>query len=431
MHTFKKLSLVLSLTVPGAAFAAAGDLDVTFGSAGKVSSVIPTSKIGIQPADGKLLVVDSESSNFRLARYLPGGTLDVVFGTNGVVTSDIRSVMYNIADTGQLGGNDFSADGAYDVAMQADGKILVAGYTFHTNPPTGLANSDNIVVVRYLTNGLVDTTFGTNGVAMAEVLKAGNATHDRGYALAVQTNGAIVVAGEMYEGTKAGDFVTVRFTSTGVLDTTFASTGYKLTSLSSYLDTARDVVIQGDGKIVVAGEKSNISPSSFGVVRYNANGTADTTFGPGGIRSVVFSTATNSNSSAYNVAVQSDGKMVVGGYSYTTTTQGDYALARFNANGTLDTTFDGDGKVTTNFGGSETGADVMIQGNGKIVMVGTAGLLGMGLTRYNTNGSLDTTFGSGGKVTNASISGGVDGLIQSDGKIVAAGGGFLARFLAQ
>ena len=163
--------------------------------------------------------------------------------------------------------------------------------------------------------------------------------------------------------------------------------------------------------------------------RYNSNGTADTTFGPGGIRSVNF--ASSSTNRAHGVAVQSNAKLVVGGMSYTTTTKADYAVARFNSNGTLDSTFDGDGKLTTNFGGSETGADVMIQGDDKTVMVGTAGIQGMGLTRYNINGSLDTTFGNGGKVTNAGVSAGMDGLIQGDGKIVAAGGGDILRFLAQ
>ena len=275
----------------------------------------------------------------------------------------------------------------------------------------------------------MDASFGKNGVAVASVLKAGLAINDRGYGMAVQANGAIVVTGEYYQDSNVGDFVTVRFTSAGVMDTSFAGTGYKITSLSSSQDIARDVAIQADGKIVVVGDKANVGTVSFGVVRYNSNGTPDTTFGPGGIRSVNFASSTTNR--AYGVAVQSNAKLVVGGWSYTTATNADFALARFNSNGSLDSTFDADGKVTTNFGASETGSDVMVQADGKIVMVGTAGIQGMGLTRYNTNGSLDGTFGSGGKVTNASVSSGHDGLIQGDGKIVAADGGAMLRFLAQ
>ena len=419
MHTFTKLGLVLGLVVPSSVFAAAGDLDVTFGSSGKVTTTIGTTKLGVQPADGKLLVLGT-GLDFRIARYYPDGVLDTTFGVSGVVTTDIDSIRYNIS------GN--SVEEAFDIAVQADGKILVAGYYWNQSPPPGQPSTDDIVVVRYNSNGSIDTTFGTNGVAIASVLKSGLAIHDRGYALAVQSNGAIVVTGEYMQDSNVGDFVTVRFTSSGVMDTTFASTGYKITSLSSSQDVARDVAIQADGKIVVVGDKSSTGTISFGVVRYNTNGTADTTFGPSGIRTVNF--ASSSTNRAYGVAIQSNGKLVVGGQSYTTATNSDFAAARFNTNGTLDSTFDSDGKVTTNFGAAEIAADVMIQADGKIVMVGNAGS-GTGLARYNTNGSLDTTFGSGGKVTNTTVSGAVDGLIQADGKILSAGGGSILRFLAQ
>jgi uncharacterized delta-60 repeat protein len=428
MNLFSRISLMAGLIIPCTVFAAAGDVDVTFGSGGVATSVIGARKIALQPADGKLLAVGTSSyDNFQLARYYPDGTVDLAFGSNGVVTTDIDQTRFQIPPTGNPGEDSYSRDDAFDVAVQADGKILVAGYFRNTNPPPGVAGSDDFVVVRYTANGVVDTTFGVNGVAVAAVLKAGIPTEDRGYALAVQADGKIVVTGEHYEGTKWGDFVTVRFTSTGAMDTTFAGTGYKITSLSEFQDTARDVVIQADGKIVVVGDKSSVGTTSFGVVRYNANGTPDTTFGPSGIRSINFGSSTTNR--AYNAAVQSNGKLVVGGYSYTTATNTDFALARFNTNGTLDTTFDGDGKVTTHFGGSEEGYDVLIQGDGKIVMVGSGYVTNsrIALARYNTNGSLDTTFGSGGKVMNAIQSGAIDGLLQN-GKIVTNG---LVHFLTQ
>lgn len=409
---------ILAGIVPVETFAAAGALDSTFGSGGIVNSNVGIVDVAIQ-SDGKLVVVGTSFNyDFHVARYNSNGTLDTTFGVNGVVTTDLRNTIY-----GTTTGN--STEEAFNIAVQADGKILAAGYYWNTVTPT---STDDIAVVRYLSNGSVDTSFGTNGVALASVFKAGNAVSERGYGMAIQGDGKIVVVGEHPQDSNVGDYVTVRFTAAGAMDTSFAGTGYVITSLTSSQDVARDVAIDSNGKIVVAGDRGNTGDINFGIIRYNANGTADTSFGPSGIRSVSFSTNTDR---AYGVAIGASNKVVVGGYRYTTATNADFALARLNSGGTLDTTFDSDGKVTTDFGAADPGSDVMIQSDGKIVMVGTAGVQGFGVSRYNTNGSLDASFGSGGKVITPGTISARAGLIQSDGKIVAAGGNHIVRYLGQ
>ena len=201
----------------------------------------------------------------------------------------------------------------------------------------------------------------------------------------------------------------------GDLDTTFDGDGKVTTNFTAGDDVARGVAIQSDGKIVTAGSAGNTP--DFALARYNTDGSLDITFdGDGKVTTDIFF-----GDSAHGVAIQSDGKIVAVGDSV------DFALARYNADGSLDTTFDGDGKVTTSFTAGEARArGVAIQADGKIVAVGEVGVnpnLDFALARYNADGSLDTTFGVNGLVTTEFN--GTDRArgvaIQSDGKIVAVG----------
>ena len=228
-------------------------------------------------------------------------------------------------------------------------------------------------------------------------------------------------------------------TGPGDLDTTFG-TGGKVTTDFGGSPVGFSVAIQSDGKIVVAGYSNVGGTFGFALARYNTNGSLDATFGTGG----KVTTNYGGDDRGYSLAIQSDGKIVVAGYSNAGGTF-DFALARYNTNGSLDTSFSAGGKVTTDFGGSDDlGRSVALQGDGKIVVAGDSNVgstFDFALARYNTNGSLDTSFGAGGKVTTdfgGSGDGGRSVALQGDGKIVVAGnaavGGTadfaLARYLA-
>ena len=201
----------------------------------------------------------------------------------------------------------------------------------------------------------------------------------------------------------------------GTLDPTFGSGGIVTTDVGDYCTT---VAIQSDGKIVVAG--TGIYVGDFALARFNTDGSLDTGFGADGKVTTDF----GSHDTPRSVAVQEDGKIILAGSS-----AGDFAIARYNHNGSLDPGFGAAGKVTTDFGASETGNSVAVQDDNKIVAAGYSSLgseLGSNfvLARYNSDGSLDTGFGSGGKVT-TSFGGRAYGssvAVQDDGKIVVAGG---------
>jgi len=208
------------------------------------------------------------------------------------------------------------------------------------------------------------------------------------------------------------------------MDTTFLSGGGIVTTDVGGRDFGSSIVLQSDAKIIVAGESSGGGDGGFALVRYNADGSLDTTFdGDGKVR-----TDFGGLEYATSVALQSDGKIIVVGYNgLSSSGGGDFAVVRYNADGSFDTTFDGDGKVTTNLGGWDRAESVTVESGGKILVVGYA-VSGSGggdyaLVRYNTDGSIDTTFGVGGKVITNVGAGDVahSVIVQSDNKIVVIG----------
>ena len=219
--------------------------------------------------------------------------------------------------------------------------------------------------------------------------------------------------------------------ASGALDATFGIGGKVTTDFAGDSDEARGVVLQPDGKIVAAGaantegSRDRGSGGDFALARYNPNGALDATFGTGGKVTTDFN---GDDDAAFGVVLQPDGKIVAAGAAKTSYRGQDFALARYNPNGTLDATFGTGGKVTTDFNGDDDAAfGVVLQPDGKIVAAGAAKTSYRGqdfaLARYNPNGTLDATFGTGGKVT-TDFNGddaafGV--VLQPDGKIVAAG----------
>ncbi len=312
------------------------------------------------------------------------GALDPTFGSDGKVTTD-------------FGGY----EKGHALAIQTDGKLLVAGYA------AGQAN-DDFALVRYNNDGSLDSTFDTDGFVTTDL-----GSYDYGYALTIQGDGKIVVAG--YSGSDNVDFTVVRYNNDGSLDTTFDMDGFVTTDLGSN-DYGRALAIQDDGKIVVAGY-SGTDNVDFALVRDNNDGSLDTTFDTDGKITTDFGGEDN----GLALLIQADGKLLVAGYAAGQNND-DFALARYNADGSLDTTFDQDGFAINNLGANDYGYALAIQNDSKILVFGSSGT-DFALTRYNADGSLDTTFDQDGFAVN-DLGGNDYGyalVVQSDGKILAAG----------
>ena len=299
------------------------------------------------------------------------------------------------------------------VAAQRDGKIVVAGYA-------EVGRGDQFALVRYNSDGSLDTSLNSSGKVTTAV---GTGTC-KGEGVASQDDGKIVVAGYSFNAGGQSCFTVLRYSADGSLDTSFADSGKVVTSVAKN-GSADSVAMQGDGKIVVAGNSFiDGGNNDFAVVRYNANGTLDTTFNQTGKATADF----GAHDLGHSVAVHGDGRIVVAGYS-TNESKKQCALACFKANGNLDTSFNGTGKVTTNFGGDgdAEGQGVATQSDGKTVVVGYATVAGVqrfAVERYKTDGALDTSFGGTGRVLTAvgiSGSNAAGVALQKDGKIVVAG----------
>ncbi|MGW9069779.1 calcium-binding protein [Streptomyces yangpuensis] len=396
------LGLALAVALPGAALAAPGDLDPSFGGGdGVVTTDLGAAEAAadtvVQP-DGKVVAVGSDATdffgNFAAVRYNPDGSLDTTFGDGGTVSTDIA------------GGSD-SAEG---VALQADGKIVVVGVS--ENLEGGVAW---FTVVRYNPDGSLDTTFDGDGKAVTDL---GGGGADRGSDVAVQADGKIVAAGGV-----GGVFALARYNAAdGSLDTTFDGDGKVFTEFGGLQEgsTAYALALQPDGRIVAAGDTTEGLVRDFALARYNADGSPDTTFSGDGRTTTDF----GSMDTAQDVVVQSDGRIVAAGGS----SPGRFALARYHADGTPDTSFSGDGRVTTDLGGPQGGGsahDVVQQSDGRLVAAG-GGNGDFALARYHTDGSPDTGFGGGDGAVSTNF-GGADlarsVALLTDGRIVAVGGG--------
>jgi uncharacterized delta-60 repeat protein len=396
------VGLALGQAVP--AMAAAGDLDTTFSGDGKVATNFTSGDdfawdVAIQ-SDGKIVAAGRTPDRFALVRYNADGTLDTSFSGDGKVTSYFTS----------------GVDAATSVAIQSDGKIVAAG--------RAAGSGGRFAIARYTTGGRLDATFDGDGKKTTNFTTGEDLARD----VAIQSDSKIVAAGRA--GGSGGRFALVRYNSNGSLDTSFSGDGKLTTNFTTGDDWANEVAIQPDGKIVAAGRAGG-SGGRFALVRYNSNGSLDTSFSGDGKLTTDF---TAGSDIATSVAIQPDGKIVAAGRSGGS--GGRFALARYSSNGSLDTSFNGVGKKTTNFTSGEDFAwDVAIQADGRIVAAGTAAAgFHFALTRYNDDGSLDASFGTSGKLT-TDFTSGIDvatgvAIQADDGNIVAAGrvGGSGGRF---
>jgi uncharacterized delta-60 repeat protein len=391
------------------------------------------------------------ASDFAVVRLEPDGTMDTSFGTGGMVTIDIGATDPN------TGLPIHTYDSASGVAIQSDGEIVVSGTTIvPPSNPNGYSD-DNFAVTRLNPDGSIDTSFGTNGRSSANFPVVNpspyftSTSYDTATSLALAPDGKIVVEGSTLSDflNEFDDFAVARFNTDGSLDSSFGTGGLVYQDLNQAnpgtIDDAYALLVQTDGKIVLGGEQGpnpygNPSPGpNWALLRLNLDGTNDSSFGTNGL---VLTPVPNmpQTDALSGIALQSDSRIVAVGFNQVTNFTGgnfinsnDVVLARYNTDGSLDTSFGSGGMVEVNPPVDHlSGYAVALQSSdGKIVVVGQdftdppfhAGFL---VQRYNTDGSTDASYGSGGQTT-TNFDGArnepnvVKPLVLPDGKIVVAG----------
>lgn len=349
-----------------------GTLDTAFGEAGKavvdVGGHYDAAYSMALQSDGKIIIAGTSNdasgyADFSLIRLGADGALDATFGTGGKAIIDIDG--YDIG---------------YSVALQSDGKIVLAGRSFNANP--------NFSVIRLDSDGALDTSFSTGGKAVFDLSAA-----DYGYALAIQADGKILIAGRSNGAGPAIGFSIIRLSADGTMDASFNGDGK---ALIGAFDFGYSIALQADGKILVAGDSvDNHGASDFGIIRLNADGSLDTAFGTSG-KTICGIGSYDDNAQA--IALQADGKILVAGY--TRNSGVDFAVIRLNVDGTLDDTFGTDAKTTIDIDGEDYAYSMALQGDGKIILAGNSvnastNRSNFSVVRLNANGTADATFADG------------------------------------
>lgn len=410
---FARFIILIFTTLGGlSTLALSGDLDQSFGKDGKIiTDFFGRTDVGkniLIDGNKKILISGSAtkvstSDHFALARYNDDGSLDASFGLGGKVT------------TSKIADNKYVSEGIDGLGLQSDGKIVACGRGF-------FESNSGLALVRYNEDGSLDNSFGTDGVVFTFDAEEQNFP----LALAIDaTDKIIVVAAAFKQHPESSSFAVFRFNADGSLDNSFGREGRVTTKVAPGNDVPRAVKIDAEGRIIAAGFSGN---SKFTVVRYSSQGVLDSSFGQNGIATIVFNAGGTDTLNA--LAIQADGKIVVGGDvqvgSYAGLRMIDFGLARLSSQGQLDLSFNNTGKQITHF--VEPAASSLwaltIQPDGKIIGVGDASLVnGLGVARYNIDGSLDQSFGQAGKqiipFKGTSHWEGVS--LQPDGKIVAGG----------
>lgn len=424
----KKIIPILTLISTLNTFAQpAGTLDPTFGNGGKVSTSISSGQdkaygVALQ-TDGKIIVAGHSTSSitgkdFAVVRYNSNGTLDNTFGNNGIVTTDIQT------------GSD---DVAYSIALQSDGKIIMAGYSDN-------GSNKDAALVRYKTTGIIDSTFGNNGIVLTDF---DSSKQDEIKVVKIhQLTGNIIVGGSAIISSSVSKPVVARYLSNGTLDNSFDGNGIRLLWITSldyqYLYSIEDLTVQANGKISAAGWRDFPGlqwDSDDWACRINSDGTMDNTFSGDGVN--VFNGNFNGHDRAFSMILKPNNNIIIAGGSYVSTLKYDFTIAEINTNG-----------VATSLANSADWGNLLDDiayglfedNNGKFVLGGSSGSntnKTFALARFNANATLDTTFGTGGKITTTFGSNALnecfDIVVQNDNKIVAvgySGGDFaIARYI--
>ncbi len=322
------------------------------------------------------------------------GSLDPTLNNSGIVVHD------NAA-----GGNDW--DEGVSITTDSNGKILVTGGSYN-------GSDSDMVIWRYNADGTLDTTFDSNGIVVSDNAAGGNGW-DEGVSITTDSNGKILVTGYSDNGSGNADMVIWRYNANGTPDTTFDSNGIVVSDNAAGgngRDDGNFITTDANGKILVTGYSDNGSNYDMVIWRYNANGAPDTTFDSNGI--VVSNSAAGGNGKDIGRSITTDlnGKILVTGGSYNGS-DSDMVIWRYNADGTLDTTFDSNGIVVSDnaAGGNDwdEGYSITTDSNGKVLVTGNSyngSNYDMVIWRYNANGAPDTTFDSNGIVVSNSAAGG-------------------------
>jgi uncharacterized delta-60 repeat protein len=319
-------------------------------------------------SDGKILVGGTTffDAFTVLYRFLPNGELDKSFGNDGIVLND-------------LGGK----SGATDIACLSDGKIITGGTFSYFNDETF---GFYAFAARFNTNGSLDSSFGIDGKCLFDKNKTGPQALIT--SMDVGNKGQIVLAGNNGKGISASSKIFVAMiTPDGKIDSSFSNDGFTYTDINNDGETAEDVELLVDGKIIVAGASDisgfNGAKAHIALVKYNTDGSYDESFGKQGkVQELV-----NEQSYGYSMRIQDNNKIIVGGYSVQLNDSYDFVIARFQSTGLLDSSFGINGFAVTDMGDNEKGKSLIIQKDGKIILGGAPNLLtegksGILLARY-------------------------------------------------
>jgi uncharacterized delta-60 repeat protein len=421
------VAVVAALLAPAAAGAAPGDLDTTFSGDGRVTTdtgdgFMYVNDVAVQP-DGKVVVAGAftptgqfpDGSDFMLIRYTAGGAPDPSFGGDGIVTTDFTGFY----------------DGAVDVAVTPAGKIVAVGWA-STASTTSFTDH---ALVRYNADGSLDDSFAGDGRQTLDF----NGNSEGASAVALLPDGRILIGGSAQFA--SGDFALARFAADGSLDSTFSGDGKQTTDFNGTSDGINALAIAG-GRIVAAGRTdAGAATNDFALAVYDAGGTLDDGFSTDGKVTTDFETASGDDV-PFGVAIQPDGKIIASGHAGADTFGSDFGVARYDADGSPDASFSGDGRQTVDFDGTELppdvygyssfGTELALEPDGTILVAGSSTLYNdifereseFAVAALAPDGSLDGSFSGDGKTTTSF--GGTEAdaetiALAGDGSVVVAG----------
>ena len=354
-----------------------GTLDPSFGDGGMVWLTYPFSganAVTTQP-DGKIVVGGYIGSKLAIVRLMPDGSLDPAFGTAGLVQMDILT----------------RNNGVRALALQSDGKIVVAGEAHATGVPAPF------VLLRQLGDGGLDTSFGDGGVVLTTY--AGRDALANG--VFVLPGGQIVVGGYSESRTSpdgSQDYEVARYNADGTLDLSFGSSGRATIDVRSTAD-GPGLIARAGAQLVVAGaslDPNDTNRSDISAVRLASNGSLDLSFGANG---KYVSNYGDAGTQGFALAIDSSGRAIIGGMY-----KADFALVRLGSTGTPDPSWGDGGLITTDFSGrGDVGTSVLVQPDGRVVAVGFSSVgaasstIAIGAARYLSTGALDLSFGTAGR----------------------------------
>ena len=398
------VAAVIGVTLAVPANASPGALDPTFGSGGIAPLPFHAVNLGHSVAvqrDSKIVMVGNtfRFTNVVVSRLTTTGQPDPTFGSGGSV---------NVGKTNAQ---------AYGVAIDSAGRAVIV----YTDQVPGSNSQLEVCLARFRTNGSRDPTFGAAGRVCQRPLNGNVQLWPVG--LAIQTvhgRERIVVAGSV---TGQGDYAVKRFNTDGTVDRTFGTGGLAVGYIPAY-GPVEAVAVQADGKIVLSGGANTIGFTDYSValVRFTSGGRLDPTFGVGGhMIDVRYSSI---SPQGWDVAISPNGRInVVASPTYADPYRDDFTVSRYLPNGLPDRSFGDAGRVITDMGGLDYILGLVSQPDGKLVVAGvtikSGGPYDIALARYLANGRLDPTFGDHGRVVTPGNHGGASAVALSGHRIVA------------